>query len=151
MAYFLKVIVLCPFALCVDFTVGTTLYFKRSPETFKYYSSFTDGQTEVRAAKTIQIISSRARTRTYSLYCQTSPQTRKNNAKSRLKIITHNKKAENDLNEMSSSTIDWLDFIAHAQPEINVFSEWVYQTDRTIHCDMSWLLVVLAAQLNLIG
>jgi len=40
-----------------------------------------------------------------------------------LKIISDNKEAENDLNEMSSSTIDWLGFIVRAQPEIKVFSE----------------------------
>lgn len=65
--------------------------------------------------------------------------------------MTHNKKSENELNEMSSGSVECLGFIVHARPEINVFSEWVYQTDRTIHCDMSWLLVVLAAQLNLAG
>lgn len=60
------VTVLCLCAMYVHFTVRITLYFKRPPETFKYYSSFADsGPAEVRAVKIAEIMSSRARTRTH--------------------------------------------------------------------------------------
>lgn len=59
-----NVTVLCPCAVYVCFAVTIILYFKRPPETFKYYSSFADGPVEVRAVKTAQIMSGRARTRT---------------------------------------------------------------------------------------